>query len=218
MSDASAASGPHIGIADDHPIMRSALRSALQALGPHTRFVEASDAASALALARDEPGLDLLLLDLNMPGMSGLDAVRAVRTSAPQLPVAVISAEQQSGIADALLRLGVAGFIPKSDPPEVIVSAVRLVLAGGVYMPPHLLNHRAAGASAAPSAGADAAHLTARQRDVLRLLAQGKSNKVIARELGVTEGTVKVHLLAVFRALDVRNRTAAVLAAQRLLD
>jgi DNA-binding NarL/FixJ family response regulator len=218
MIEASAAPGPFIGIADDHPIMRTALRSALQALGPQTRFVEASDAASALALIGNEPDLDLLLLDLNMPGMSGLDAVRAVRASAPQLPLAVISAEQQAGIADALLQLGVAGFIPKSDPPEVIVSAVRLVLAGGVYVPPHLLNGRAVSGPTAAPAGAEAANLTVRQRDVLRLLAQGMSNKVIARELGVSEGTVKVHLLAVFRALDVRNRTAAVLAAQRLFD
>jgi len=150
-----------------------------------------------------------------MPGARGLDTVRAVRERVPQLPVAVISAEHEPGTANALLALGVAGFIPKSDHSEVIVSAVRLMLAGGVYVPPHLLNGRT---TAALPARGEIVNLTARQRDVLRLLAQGKSNKLIARELGVTEGTVKVHLLAVFRALDVRNRTAAVLAAQRLFD
>jgi DNA-binding NarL/FixJ family response regulator len=215
VTDHLAAPGPFIGIADDHPIVRAALCSALQALGPGTRFAEASDTAATLALVEQFPDLDLLLMDLNMPGARGLDTVRAVRERVPQLPLAVISAEHEPGTAHALLGLGVAGFIPKSDPSEVIVSAVRLMLAGGVYVPPILLNGRA---TAAPPARGEIVNLTARQRDVLRLLAQGKSNKVIARELGVTEGTVKVHLLAVFRALDVRNRTAAVLAAQRLLD
>jgi DNA-binding NarL/FixJ family response regulator len=195
--------------------MRAALRTALQVLGPEARFVEASDSPATLSLVAEYDDLDLLLLDLNMPGAHALDTVRAVRQRAPQLPVAVVSAEQHSGTAAALLALGVAGFIPKSDPPEVIVGAVRLVLAGGIYVPPHLLQGYA---SAAPSAAAEIGTLTTRQLEVLRLLVQGKSNKVIARELGVTEGTVKVHLLAVFRTLDVRNRTEAVLAAQRFLD
>jgi DNA-binding NarL/FixJ family response regulator len=201
-----------IAIADDHPIVRAALRTTLAALGPDTRFVESSDVQSTLDLVSARPDIDLLLMDLNMPGRSGLDAVRAVRSHAPLLPLTVISAEVQGATAAALLGLGVAGIIPKSDPADVIVGAVRLVLAGGVYVPPHLiLDGRVRGAGLPSS-------LTDRQRDVLRLLAQGKPNKLIARELGVTEGTVKVHLLAVFRVLNVRNRTSAVLAAQRLLD
>jgi DNA-binding NarL/FixJ family response regulator len=185
----------------------------LQALGPATRFVEAADAPGTLALVAQHSDIDLLLMDLNMPGARGLDSVRAIRDRAPLVPLAVISAEQQPGIAAALLALGVAGFIPKSDPSDVIVGAVRLMLAGGVYVPPHLMHD---GDPGLPSPGCPRG-LTARQFDVLRLLAQGKPNKVIARELGVTEGTVKVHLLAVFRTLDVRNRTSAVLAAQRFL-
>jgi DNA-binding NarL/FixJ family response regulator len=213
MADETGLARPLIAIADDHPIMRAALRAALGALGPATRFVEASDVPGTLALAAQRPDIDLLLMDLNMPGARGLDAVRAVRECAPLLPLAVVSAEQQPGTADALLALGVAGFIPKSDPADVIVGAVRLILAGGVYVPPHLLGDRGANeaASGIPPG------LTARQLEVLRLLAMGKPNKAIARELGVTEGTVKVHLLAVFRALAVRNRTSAVLAAQRFL-
>lgn len=213
MTDDSAAAGVLIAIADDHPIMRAALRAALQALGPATRFVEASDLPSVLTLVAEHSDIDLLLIDLNMPGARGLDAVRAVRDRAPLVPLAVISAEQQPGIVAALLALGVAGFIPKSDPSAVIVGAVRLMLAGGVYAPPHLMHDRDADRPPSLPRG-----LTARQFDVLRLLAQGKPNKVIARELGVTEGTVKVHLLAVFRTLEVRNRTSAVLAAQRFLD
>ncbi len=213
MTDDSAKTGVLIAIADDHPIMRAALRTALQALGPATRFVEASDAQSTLALVAERSDIDLLLMDLNMPGARGLDAVRSVRQRAPLVPLAVVSAEQQPGTASVLLALGVAGYIPKSDPSDVIVGAVRLMLAGGVYMPPHLLRDQQAGPLPGIPPG-----LTARQFDVLRLLAQGKPNKLIARELGVTEGTVKVHLLAVFRTLDVRNRTSAVIAARRFLD
>lgn len=215
MTEDSATAGPLIAIADDHPIMRAALRSALQSLGRGTRFVEASDFATTLALIAERPDIDLLLVDLNMPGARGLDVARAVRSAAPLVPVAVVSAEAQPGFASALLALGVSGFIPKSDPAEVIVGAVRLVLAGGVYFPPRLMQESGTPAKAASRADPG---LTARQLDVLRLLAQGKSNKVIARELGVTEGTVKVHLLAVFRTLAVQNRTAAVLAAQRFLE
>jgi len=215
MIDTSAPAGPFIAIADDHPIMRAALRTALQVLGPGTHFVEAADTPATLSLVAEHDDLDLLLLDLNMPGAHALDTVLAVRQRAPQLPIAVVSAEQHSGTAAALLALGVAGFIPKSDPSDVIVGAIRLILAGGIYVPPHLLQGHAPTTS---STAAQFGELTARQLEVLRLLVQGKSNKLIARELGVTEGTVKVHLLAVFRTLDVRNRTAAVLAAQQFLD
>ena len=139
MADVSGLTGPLIAIADDHQIMRAALRVALRALGPATCFVEASDVPGTLALAAQRPDIDLLLMDLNMPGAHGLDAVRAVRECAPLLPLAVISAEYPPGIADELLALGVAGFIPKSDSTDLIVGAVRLILAGGVYVPPQLL-------------------------------------------------------------------------------
>lgn len=207
---------PVIALADDHPIVRAALKAALGALGPNTRFVEANDAASVLALVAAEPGLDLILMDLHMPGADGTATVRAVRARAPQLPVAVVSADEDPAAVGELLRMGVCGFIPKSDSANVIVGAVRLILAGGTYVPPRLVHGDARGAAGDGTGAGDARlGLTARQSDVLRLLGEGKSNKVIARELGITEGTVKVHLLAVFRALNVRNRTAAVVAAQR---
>ncbi len=208
MSDA----GPLIAIADDHPLMRAALASSLAACTPGVRFVEASDVTSTMSVVSGDPAPDLLLMDLHMPGADGLAGVRSVRTVAPHVPVAVVSAEDDRHVVAQLLALGVSGFIPKTDSPGVVASAVRLILAGGTYVPPHLLR----GDTAAPVATSSG--LTARQTDVVRLLARGLSNKAIARELGVSEGTVKVHLLAVFRVLDVRNRTAAVLAAQRFLD
>jgi DNA-binding NarL/FixJ family response regulator len=206
------AGGPTIGLADDHPIMRSALRDALEALQPVPRFVEAADLPGTLALVADHPRLDLLLMDLRMPGVDGLEGVAAVRDAAPTLPIAVVSAAEDQGLVRSLYDLGIAAFIPKTEPPAVIVAAVRIVLGGGQYFPPRFMLERPGdpGAGVAPEPA-----LTVRQRDVLRRLAKGLPNKLIARELGLTEGTVKVHLLAIFRALGVRNRTEAVLAAQK---
>jgi DNA-binding NarL/FixJ family response regulator len=211
--DTAAADGPVIALADDHPIVRAALKAALFGLGDGTRFVEASDAASALAMVERQPDIDLLLMDLHMPGADGTATVRAIRERMPQLPVAVVSADEDTATVSELLRMGVCGFIPKSDSASVIVSAVRLILAGGTYVPPRLVDAASAQRLDYVANGARLG-LTARQLDVLRLLGQGLSNKLIARELGITEGTVKVHLLAVFRALNVRNRTAAVIAAR----
>jgi DNA-binding NarL/FixJ family response regulator len=208
-----AARGPSILIADDHPIMRSALRAALAELSPAPRFLEAGDAAAVVALVGEHPDLDLVLLDLHMPGVGTVGGVRALRERIPEIPVAVVSGEDEPGVAAELLRIGVAGYIPKTDAPVIIVSAVRLMLAGGVYAPTRLLR------AAPPTAPgpANGSGLTDRQLEVIRLLAKGQSNKEIARELGITEGTVKVHLLSVFRVLGVRNRTAAVVTAQRYL-
>ena len=184
-----------IAIADDHPLMRAALASALADLATDVQFLEAANHAATLAVIEALPGPDLLLMDLHMPGTDGIEGVRDVRNRAPQVPLAVVSADDDPAAVRSLLALGVSGFIPKTDSPAVIASAVRLILAGGDSV----------------------SGLTSRQIDVVRLLARGLSNKAIARELGVSEGTVKVHLLAVFRVLDVRNRTAAVIAAQRFL-
>ena len=200
-------------IADDHPLMRAALDSALSTLAPLVHFVEATNHAEALRVVSQVPPHDLLLLDLHMPGTQGIDGVREVRECAPHVPVAIVSAEDDPAAIRALLALGICGFIPKTDSTAVIASAVRLILAGGVYVPSHLV----AFAPTCAINGTAAPALTGRQMEVVRLLGRGLSNKAIARELGVSEGTVKVHLLAVFRILDVRNRTAAVLAAQRVL-
>ncbi|MEO8538021.1 MAG: response regulator transcription factor [Betaproteobacteria bacterium] len=202
-------------MADDHPLMRAALASALATLAPDVQFLTAANHAAALALIAEPPGPDLLLMDLHMPGASGIDGVREVRQRAPHVPLAIVSAEDDPATVRALVDLGVSGFIPKTDSPAVIASAVRLILAGGFYVPPKLMAD-----ARLPSTrvdGAAVSGLTARQMDVVRLLARGLPNKAIARELGVSEGTVKVHLLAVFRVLAVRNRTSAVIAAQRFL-
>ena len=194
--------------------MRAALASALANLATDVQFLEAANHAATLALVDASPGPDLLLMDLHMPGMEGIEGVRAVRERAPHVPLVVVSGDDDPVAIRSILALGVSGFIPKTDSPAVVASAVRLILAGGIYVPPRLI---AQTGIVPPSNGGSVSGLTSRQVDVVRLLASGLSNKAIARELGVSEGTVKVHLLAVFRVLDVHNRTAAVIAAQRFL-
>jgi DNA-binding NarL/FixJ family response regulator len=205
-------------LADDHEMVRLAMRHALAPLSSRIEWREASNAADVERLAATDP--DLALVDLHMPGSDGVPWIGRLRQRFPALPIIVISAEESPRLVHALIDHGVAGFIPKSDSAAVVLQAVRLVLSGGTYAPLRFLtgggDGRAAGAAHAP---ADASHgLTQRQQDVLALLARGLPNKIIARELGLSEGTVKVHLLAIFRALDVRNRTEAVVAAQKKLQ
>ena len=171
MNDARAA-GPLIAIADDHPLVRAALRDTLGSLEPPPRFLEGGDIAAAMKLATSEPEPDLLLMDLAMPGSHGLEDVRALRQTAPALPIVVVSADENPNTVGALVAMGVAGFIPKSDSAEVIRQAVRLVLAGGTYVPVRY-------AGAIPAVAPLHAGLTERQVDVLRLLARGRSNKEI---------------------------------------
>ena len=200
-------------LADDHQMVRLGLKAALAPLGPDVTYVEAESAESASAAATEHADLDLVLIDINMPGMGGVEGVRRLRAAHPALPLIVCSAAVDAALVREVLALGASGFIPKTDTTKVMLQAVHLVLAGGTYVPRMLADT----AAPAQGAGGHVASLTPRQQDVLRLLADGKPNKVIARELDISEATVKVHLLAVFRALGARNRTQAVVIAQRML-
>lgn len=196
-------------IADDHPLVRDALARTVRELEAGAEVLEAGDLEALLQLAR-EGSADLALVDLNMPGMGGIAGVHRLRQAAPTLPVVVASGQEDSATIRAVLAAGALGFIPKSERPEVLLGALRLVRAGGVYVPPRLLD-----ASAAPAA-AKTGDLTPRQLDVLACLMRGEPNKLIARALGLTEGTVKIHIAAILRVLQVRNRTEAVLRAREL--
>ena len=218
-------------IADDHRLVIEAVKAKLSELAPGIEFVLSMSVSELLAAASDD--LDLALIDLNMPGADGQSHIDEMRRRHPAVPLIVLSGTEDPAVMRAALERGVLGFIPKAYSPEVMISAVRLVLAGGVYVPPMMLSALPPGIVAGVPSGAagggaprsaSASHtlehlrnvLTERQVEVLQLLSQGKPNKLIGRSLGISEGTVKIHLAAIFRALNVRNRTEAVVAAQSL--
>lgn len=226
-------------IADDHRLVIEAVKSKLCELEPGIEFVLATCVDELYAVAADD--IDLALIDLNIPGADGHTPGQAnghahideLRRRHPALPLIVLSGYEDPALMRSVFEQGVLGFIPKAYSPEVMLSAVRLVLAGGVYVPPMLLSSMAGGAEPAPGSRDPAAPhgtpqaptlahlrkvLTERQVEVLQLLSQGKPNKLIGRSLGISEGTVKIHLAAIFRALNVRNRTEAVVAAQSLAE
>ena len=215
-------------IADDHRLIIEGVKIKLAELDPGIDAVVAMNLEEldrAVAAHADE--LDLALVDITMPGTQGHQHVARLRAQAPALPVIVLSGSEDVDLMRALIDMGVLGFIPKAYSPDVMLSAIRLVLAGGIYIPPLLLaNAQAQGwqptetapPPANPSRAIDGLRnlLTERQIDVMRLLSQGKPNKLIARDLGISEGTVKIHLAAIFRALNVRNRVEAVVASRKL--
>lgn len=204
-------------LADDHDLFRAGLGMVLGELEADTQLLQAASLTDALVCAQAESDLDLALLDLNMPAMNGTAGLQQFRTQFPQVPVVIVSGSDDLADVQAVLNQGASGFIHKSTAPSVMISALRLVLAGGIYVPPHAMRQDTAPAPTAPRATKGwEARLTARQMEVLQLLALGKPNKVIARALDLSEGTVKIHLSAIFRVLDVNNRTEAVLAAQHL--
>jgi DNA-binding NarL/FixJ family response regulator len=204
--------GVKIILADDHTLFRDGFALLFRQLEVGATVFEAADLDEALELVARHPDVDLMLLDLNMPGMNGHAGIERVTEAYPQLPLIVLSASETRQIVQAVMAAGASGFIPKSSSSAVMQSAVRLVLAGGVYLPPQLLMADAVG-----SAGHDGqVRLTDRQREVLRLLAAGMSNKQICRELELGEGTIKAHIAAIYRALDVSNRTEAANVAGRL--
>ena len=202
---------PKILLADDHALFREGVKQLLARLHPHVLVIEAANGAEVLHAARAQQDFDLVLLDLAMLGVDGFTGLAAFRTHAPSTPVVVLSASEDAADVRAALDGGASGFISKSSSSEVILGALRLVLAGGVYVPPTLL-----GGHNAVAAKADIDALTPRQRDVLALLAQGLSNKTIGGTLGLSEATVKQHVSAILKTLNVANRMQAVIAGRRL--
>ena len=194
---------------DDHPLFRSGLTYLLRTLDSRLEVDEAGNCAQALALAGRD--YDLVLLDLKMPGVNGLDALGNV------IPGKALVEDPR--IVSAAIESGAMGYIPKSSTPDVMIQALKLILAHGVYVPSSVLNGaREAMAPKRELVGANGAieGLTERQMDVLRRMVQGKQNKVIAAELDISEGTVKLHASAVMRALHAKNRTEVVYTAAKM--
>ena len=211
-------------IVDDHPLIREALRQVLQALDRQLELLEAQSGDEALDLTRLNQDISLILLDLALPGVDGFEVLRRLRDGFPGIPVVVVSAYDNAEMVTRVIDAGAMGYIPKTSTTPILLNALRLVLSGGVYLPPEVLRRHGAIAAAAPQLSAGPAQLrdpreiglTERQAQVLALLVQGKPNKLICRDLNLAEGTVKIHVTAVLKALGVTNRTQAVIAVGKL--
>ncbi len=200
-------------VADDHALVRGGLALMVKMVEEDAEILETNDYNQTLDALSAEDAVDLLLLDLLMPGMELTKGVKTICDTWPDLPVIVISVKEDTGTIREALQSGALGYIPKTSSPNVTTMAIRLVLSGGVYVPPHVLRGPSADDVVEPPAPVDDAAqfgLTRRQKDVLDLMAQGMSNKAIASELGLTPGTVKMHTSRLFRSLNVENRTEAV--------
>jgi DNA-binding NarL/FixJ family response regulator len=190
-------------IVDDHPVYRDGLAAVIAQAFVGAKVVQVAEAASAFEALSLRSDFDLVLLDLAIPGVDGRAALPLMRKSYPALPVVVISASEDAGVAAECIAHGASGFIPKSARRDAIVAALQAVLDGGVVLAP------SARRAASPPG------VTLREAEVLRHLGAGESNKAIARRLGISEATVRAHLTAVYRELGVTSRTQALLEARR---
>jgi len=195
-------------LVDDHKLVRAGLVLVLQQMEPGVELLEAGTGREGIELVHGSADLDLVLMDLDLPGGSGFDALSVLNDQTPDLPVVILSAMDDPSMVARAMKLGARGFIPKSASGDVMLNSLRLVLSGGTCLPP--------GYGEETQGGATVPNLTHRQLEVLRLMAQGNSNKEIARELGISENTVRVHISAIIRALDATNRTEAAYSAMRL--
>jgi DNA-binding NarL/FixJ family response regulator len=225
-------------LVDDHPLILSALQAVIQGLGDDVTVAGVETAGQARTALQHDSQFDLVLLDLGLPDADGFDVLAELRSTYPELPVVVVSATERSSDVIRAIDMGAMGFVPKRASKNDLFDALRMVMSGGVYIPPMLLGltgdapapqsdtvpavMRRASDQAQPEAHQQSARsmeslgLTPRQSDVLALLLKGMPNKLIARELNVSVETVKDHVAAVLRALGVNSRTQAVLAVSQM--
>nr|WP_267875813.1 MULTISPECIES: response regulator transcription factor [Massilia] len=200
---------------DDHHLFRQGLKFLLADLEAGIAFAEAATLPCALAHA-GEHAPELVLVDLHMPGEDSMGVLTAIRAAFDASMVVVLSSEDDPDVILRAIEAGASGYVPKSSTPQILIAALRLVMAGGIYIPPPALRAFAAPAAPRPPSSRECESLSGRQMEVLLKAVQGKANKVIAREMQLSEGTVKAHLSAAFRTLGVQNRTEAVFAAARM--
>ncbi|CCZ22924.1 two component transcriptional regulator LuxR family [Acetobacter sp. CAG:977] len=201
-------------IADDHELFLDGLKMALSDLDDDMTIDVAHNHTELQEKADGKTQYDLILTDLAMPGMAWHESLRLLKEHYPDTPVAVLSAVYDREIVLQAVDIGAAGFIPKTSSNKIILSAIHLILSGGLYLPSELLGD--SNQKVTTASGEVKSLLTPRQLDVLRLMGQGKPNKIIARELDLSEGTVKLHVTAILKALNVINRTGAVISARNL--
>jgi DNA-binding NarL/FixJ family response regulator len=210
-------------VVDDHVLIREALRGVLKELDDAATVLEAPDGQQAMRLIDEHGDLGLVLLDLTLPDRDGFSLLAELRERYPAVSIVVMSALQDRDNVTKALDLGALGFIPKSAQREVMLSALKLVFSGGIYIPPQILAREEAASAQPrpkqperPAASPAELGLTERQVEVLALMMQGKSNKAICRVLDLAEPTVKNHVTAILKALKVNNRTEAVIAVGEL--
>ena len=205
-------------IADDHPLFRAAIHNVISDGFQGSEVMETADLDSALALTQAHDDLDLILLDLNMPGMHGLNGLITLRNEAPTTPVVIVSAEQEKQIVLQAITYGAVGFITKSSPRAQMIEAIEQILNGNVYLPPDIIRAQKSSTGRrqndAPSFPPEMLQaLTRKQLLVLERMTKGESNKQIAYTLDIAETTVKAHVSAILRKLNVHNRVQAILSA-----
>lgn len=212
-------------LVDDHTLIREAVRGVLRELDEGAAILEAPRWSEAARLLAEHSDLALLLLDLGLPDRDGFVALGEARARHPKIPIVILSGSCDRASVEKALALGAVGFIPKSGEREVMLSALRLVFSGGVYIPPEILAHPepppAVARPPSPVRRAEGSTptdlgLTARQLEVLALMMRGKSNKAICRILNLAEPTVKNHVTAILKALKASNRTEAVIMVSAL--
>jgi two-component system, NarL family, nitrate/nitrite response regulator NarL len=209
----------NILLVDDHTLFREALHHMLNQLDTQVVVLEAANAEEAAQLISRSRNLDLVLLDIDLPGIDGLTALPSLRELAPTVPIVVLSGSETPLHVKRALDNGAVGYIPKSCSSHEMLAALHIVLQGDVYIPPRLLGKLGVTALSLVTCtenNPSQALLTSRQIEVLELMARGLPNKSIARTLVVAEGTVKLHVAAIMRSLGVHNRTEAVMEASRL--
>jgi DNA-binding NarL/FixJ family response regulator len=206
-------------IVDDHALFREGLVLLLEALGPPVQTLQAENASAAMRQITAHPDLDVVLLDLVMPGPGGIELLPEIKRLAPAAPVVILSADETHRTITGAIEKGASGYIPKTSTGDIMRGALRLVMGGGIYVPPIVLRDETRPAASevqqkSPARPEDLG-ITPRQVEVLDYLLVGMPTKVIASKLGVSDSTVKAHTMAIFRTLKVRNRTEAVLEASR---
>jgi two-component system nitrate/nitrite response regulator NarL len=205
-------------VVDDHPLFRDGLAALLRQANPDTQVFQACDSEAGVEMAQATNDLDAVFVDLMMPGLAGEAAVREFARRRPELPVIVLSSSENPSDVKRVLNAGALGYIPKSASPQTVLSALQLVLTGNIYVPPFLAHAEEAASTAKHSATPLEVlnQLTERQIDVLKHVSDGMSNKEISARLGIAEKTVKAHIAAIFKTLNVVNRTQAANAAREL--
>lgn len=200
-------------VVEDHALVREGLLQTLKGIENEVQTLGAEDADAALQVLEEHPDVDLLVLDIMLPGLTGMSFLSVLRKRFPDVPVVILSALDDPETVKRALKSGASGFVPKASTSESMLDALRQVLAGEIYLPPKYQEgslSKSKGRSVAERFG-----LTPGQARVLDLLTEGKTNRQIAELLGVTEGTVKIHVSAIFKALNVTNRSQALLAVSK---